>query len=58
MRIRFLDGRYAGSAHDSLIWNVSHANRILQEGYTAGDHNSWLLGKILVSIKTYIHIFV
>lgn len=50
MQIRFLDARYAGSSHDSLIWNVSHAKRILKEQYNAGDRNSWLLGKNSTSI--------
>lgn len=54
MKIRFLDARYAGSAHDSLIWNVSHAKRILQQGYNAGDRNSWLLGNISNLIYTSV----
>lgn len=47
MRIRFLDARYPGSSHNSLIWNVSHAKQILQTRYDANDRNSWLLGKYL-----------
>lgn len=46
MRIRYLDARHAGSAHDSLIWNMSHAKQILRERYDGGDRNSWILGKM------------
>ena len=46
MRIRFLDAQYAASSHDSLIWNISHTKRMLEEMYTAGERNSWLLGII------------
>lgn len=48
MRIRYLDARYAGSAHDSLIWNVSPAKRVLREQYNAGDRNCWILGKFFI----------
>ncbi|XP_058984143.1 putative nuclease HARBI1 [Musca domestica] len=44
MKIRYFDARYGGSAHDSLVWNVSVMKRLLQERYDAGERNSWLLG--------------
>ncbi|XP_054084102.1 putative nuclease HARBI1 [Zeugodacus cucurbitae] len=44
MRIRYLDARHPGSAHDSLIWNTSQVRRFLQEKQDAGERNSWILG--------------
>ncbi|XP_053967758.1 putative nuclease HARBI1 isoform X2 [Anastrepha ludens] len=44
MRMRYFDARYTVSSHDSLIWNISSAKRVLCERYNAGERNSWLLG--------------
>ncbi|XP_061395895.1 putative nuclease HARBI1 [Musca vetustissima] len=54
MRIRFLDARYAGSAHDSLIWNDSIVKRVLQERYTNGERNTWLLGDAGYPLQPYL----
>ncbi|XP_058985683.1 putative nuclease HARBI1 [Musca domestica] len=54
MRIRYLDARHAGSAHDSLIWNMSHAKQILRERYDGGDRNSWILGDAGYPLEPYL----
>ncbi|XP_017470682.1 PREDICTED: putative nuclease HARBI1 [Rhagoletis zephyria] len=54
MRIRYFDARYAGSGHDSLIWNISQARTILKERYDAGERRCWLLGDAGYPLEPYI----
>ncbi|XP_067633779.1 putative nuclease HARBI1 isoform X2 [Eurosta solidaginis] len=49
LRIRYMDARHAGSGHGSLIWNISHARRILRERYDAGERNFWLLEQFIMT---------
>ncbi|XP_054745699.1 putative nuclease HARBI1 [Anastrepha obliqua] len=46
--------RYAGSSHDSLIWNISSAKRILCERDNAGEGNSWLLDNADYPLEPYL----
>lgn len=60
MKIRYVDARYGGSAHDSLIWRVSEARKVLRDKYAAGERNTWLLGNISENshiFLTYLCIF-
>ncbi|XP_021712444.1 putative nuclease HARBI1 [Aedes aegypti] len=42
--IRYVDANHPGSSHDSFVWNGSVLNQLLQQEYTNGERNSWLLG--------------
>ncbi|XP_036322246.1 protein ALP1-like [Rhagoletis pomonella] len=54
MQIRYFDARYAGSGHDSLIWNISQARTILKKRYDAGERRCWLLGDAGYPLEPYI----
>ncbi|XP_036334306.1 putative nuclease HARBI1 isoform X1 [Rhagoletis pomonella] len=54
MRIRYLDARHAGSASDSLIWNVSDARSMLRDRCEAGERNCWLLGDAGYPLEPYL----
>ncbi|XP_019894036.2 putative nuclease HARBI1 [Musca domestica] len=38
------NARFGGTAHDSYVWRSSQACRRLEDLYTGGDRNYWLLG--------------
>lgn len=44
LRIRYISPSHPGSAHDSLVWNVSDLKAYLAERYNNGERNTWLLG--------------
>ncbi|XP_017467584.1 PREDICTED: putative nuclease HARBI1 [Rhagoletis zephyria] len=54
MKIRYFDARYAGSSHDSLIWNISSAKQVLRERYDSGVRNAWLLGDAGYPLEPYL----
>lgn len=43
MNIRYVDARYPGANHDSMIFNLSHLNIHLQ---TNAQQNTWILGML------------
>lgn len=44
MRIRSVDARYAGSNHDSHVWNLSDARHYFEQQYQQGVRNNFILG--------------
>ncbi|XP_067614377.1 putative nuclease HARBI1 [Eurosta solidaginis] len=54
MKISYFDARYAGSSHDSLIWNISSAKQVLRERYDSGVRNAWLLGDAGYPLEPYL----
>lgn len=44
MRITAINPKYAGSAHDSLVWKHSNERAFFVNGFNERDHNCWLLG--------------
>ncbi|XP_067634817.1 putative nuclease HARBI1 [Eurosta solidaginis] len=54
MKIRYFDARYAGSSHDSLIWNIISAKQVLRERYDSGVCNAWLLGDAGYPLEPYL----
>ena len=44
LKIIGLNARYGGSSHDSFVWNNSFMRRVLEEEYSHGIRNSFLLG--------------
>ncbi|XP_036341810.1 putative nuclease HARBI1 [Rhagoletis pomonella] len=54
MNIRCVDARYAGSTHDSFVWNNSSLNAFLQSQYENGDQNSIYLGESEIFIDAVV----
>ena len=44
LKIIGINARYGGSSHDSFVWNNSIIKRVLEEEYSRGVRNSFLLG--------------
>ena len=54
-----MNGRYGGSAHDSLVWKMSGTRKRLIDEWRNGSKNSWLLGKMLIIfLNTLIILFL
>lgn len=48
LNILNINARFPGSNHDSAIWSLSSAKRLLQQQYTVGDLvDSWLIGNFI-----------
>ncbi|XP_017475637.1 PREDICTED: putative nuclease HARBI1 [Rhagoletis zephyria] len=54
MNIRSVDARYAGSTHDSFVWNNSSLNAFLQSQYENGDQNSIYLCDSGYPLRPYL----
>ncbi|XP_017477324.1 PREDICTED: putative nuclease HARBI1 [Rhagoletis zephyria] len=54
MNIRFVDARYAGSTHDSFVWNNSSLKTYLENMHQSGDHNSIYLGDSGYPLSPYL----
>ncbi|XP_039969607.1 putative nuclease HARBI1 [Bactrocera tryoni] len=54
MNIRFVDARYAGSTHDSFVWNNSSLKACLEAAHQNGDQNSIYLGDSGYPLSPYL----
>ncbi|XP_059219925.1 putative nuclease HARBI1 [Stomoxys calcitrans] len=54
LRIRYISPSHPGSAHDSLVWNVSDLKAYLAERYNNGERNTWLLGDAGYPLEPYL----
>lgn len=44
LKIWNVNANFAGSVHDSTVFNSSTISTYLKDAYLAGDHTSWLIG--------------
>ncbi|XP_049302135.1 putative nuclease HARBI1 [Bactrocera dorsalis] len=54
MNIRFMNARYAGSTHDSFVWNNSSLKACLEAAHQNGDQNSIYLGDSGYPLSPYL----
>ncbi|XP_036320397.1 putative nuclease HARBI1 [Rhagoletis pomonella] len=54
MVIRYVDGRFPGSTHDSFLWGNSELKEILQRMYCNGERSSVYLGDSGYPLSPYL----